>query len=310
MLLNKFELNLQIQIFNIMVEIIDGGNSTHARELGHRLCPHTWSAEIVLNNPSLVKQIHENYIKSGSNYITTFNYSCTPYYQSKKNFDYKKGIKIAGELAREVSTQYSHKNIKVLGCIPPYSESYRVDLIPENPEFNNFYRDCIQLLDKNIDIYLLETMSSYQEALKIITLIKEISGKPIWISFSTNKGNLLRCGHQISQLAKSLSKLGIEALLFNCIPISIIDEILSNLDTSNTNIKIGLYPNLHDHTIDDDFCLETSESNKSVVYKSLTPDEYMNYFKNWVHNNGVSIIGGCCGIGPEYIDKLNSLKYS
>ncbi|MEI8642257.1 homocysteine S-methyltransferase family protein [Pseudoalteromonas sp. Hal099] len=40
------------------------------------------------------------------------------------------------------------------------------------------------------------------------------------------------------------------------------------------------------------------------VRKDLTPLSYLQWAKQW-QQQGASIIGGCCGIGPEHIATLN-----
>ena len=39
----------------------------------------------------------------------------------------------------------------------------------------------------------------------------------------------------------------------------------------------------------------------------ITPNEYLEKAKNWV-KDGAQIIGGCCGVGPDFIKPLSKLK--
>ena len=39
----------------------------------------------------------------------------------------------------------------------------------------------------------------------------------------------------------------------------------------------------------------------------MRPSDYLKNAKNWVRD-GAQIIGGCCGIGPDFIETLSELK--
>ena len=40
---------------------------------------------------------------------------------------------------------------------------------------------------------------------------------------------------------------------------------------------------------------------------NMTPEDYLNEARSWVEN-GVKIIGGCCGVGVEEIKAISILK--
>lgn len=287
-----------------MLNLIDGGNSTHLRELGFKLCPKIWSAEILKDNPEAIEKVHDNFINAGSQYITTTNYSVTPYYQNKKYFDLDSLISLSGEIARK----RAKNNIKVLGSLPPYSESYSKDMIPEISKLREFYHKTASLLDKNIDIFLCETMSTLEEVVTAIASIREISEKPIWVSFSLSNHKQIKCGTDLLEVYQTLAELRVSAMLFNCCPIDIIDQALEYLkDSYNPNIKLGAYPNLHIKPIVNNFNLEKVTNENNIVYSSIKPEEFRDIVIKWKNEKNISIVGGCCGMGPEFIRILKGI---
>ena len=44
-----------------------------------------------------------------------------------------------------------------------------------------------------------------------------------------------------------------------------------------------------------------------VFEEIITPKRFASYAKKW-YENGVRIIGGCCGLGVEHIQELNKLR--
>jgi len=288
-----------------MLDIIDGGNSTYLRELGYELCPKIWSAKVLIDDPDAIEKIHGDFINAGSNYITTTNYSVTPYYQEKKYFNIDELISLSGKLAKKKAIQGS---AQVLGSIPPYSESYSKDMIPDDDKLYDFYIKTVSLLEPNIDIFLCETMSTFNEVIIAINCIKQISTKSIWVSFSISENNKLKCGTDIKNVYEKLANLEVEAMLFNCCPINIIEEALIYLkDVYNPKIKLGAYPNLHVEPIINNFNLEKVTNNNNIIYSSMTPIEFKNIVKKWYQELNISIIGGCCGIGPKYIRELRNI---
>ncbi|MEC8230891.1 MAG: homocysteine S-methyltransferase family protein [Pseudomonadota bacterium] len=45
----------------------------------------------------------------------------------------------------------------------------------------------------------------------------------------------------------------------------------------------------------------------STLREDVSPDKYRSFAERWV-DAGASVIGGCCGIGPEHIAELNELR--
>jgi len=42
------------------------------------------------------------------------------------------------------------------------------------------------------------------------------------------------------------------------------------------------------------------------IFEELNTEEALDYVKSWVRNYDVQLIGGCCGLGPEYITALSA----
>ena len=49
------------------------------------------------------------------------------------------------------------------------------------------------------------------------------------------------------------------------------------------------------------------EKPKWKLVENISPTYYLKEVKAWV-SNGAHIIGGCCGVGPDLIQAISSLK--
>ena len=60
------------------IELLDGAMGSEFIKRGINLPEHIWSADVNINYPDIVKEIHEEYIEAGAHYITTNTFRTTP----------------------------------------------------------------------------------------------------------------------------------------------------------------------------------------------------------------------------------------
>ena len=137
-------------------------------------------------------------------------------------------------------------------------------------------------------------------------------GRPLWLSFTLEDGNpgqvppRLRSGETVEQATRAAVRLAAQALLFNCSQ----PEVMGPAVTVATSVlaeaprpamAIGVYANAFPPQ-------DTSAQANSTLLtlrEDLSPNEYLRWARTWV-SCGASIVGGCCGIGPEHIAVLRS----
>ena len=284
------------------VILLDGGMG---QELIHRskFKPHPmWSAKILLEEPDLVEQIHYEYILAGAKVITLNNYSCTPERLerdgSPEMFEnlQKKAIEVA---RRARDRAMNSPEIKIAGCLPPLYASYKPSEAPNLEECIRSYERIAEVQVEDVDILICETMSSVKELIAAGQVASK-SGKTTWVSGSVSDqdGSLLRSGENLSDGVRELSKLNIDAVLLNCAFPESITVGLKLLEA--LNLPFGAYPNRFKSidkldvggTVD---VLEAREDLDEETFAAIASD--------WV-KNGAKIVGGCCEIGPKYINTL------
>ena len=284
---------------------LDGALGSILLDRANKSSSGLWSAQFLLDDPEAIKALYEEYIAVGSDLITTNTYSTIPSYLNKEKISAKMPelIDIAGKLAKEVADRHEH--VRVAGSLPPLEESYRPDLVLTEREALPIYKSLIEGLLPYVDIFLCETISSVQETQNVLKALdlynKEI---PIWLSWTLkeDKKDLLRSGESIEEAFKFAEKFNPEAYLFNCTDPNAISsglEVLQQL----TDKPIGGYPNVF--SVPDGWTLD----NDVVTLKNdLTKKSFSSFCQTW-KENGASIFGGCCGIGPELMaEMISSLK--
>ena len=282
--------------------ILDGGMGG---ELIRRGWPSggLWSAKALLENPEVVRAVHQDYVSAGAQVIITNSYSTVPSYLAKEDMQsrYVELTEIAARLAREVADA-APAEVRVAGCLPPLSESYRPDLVPGDDESRPIYSEIIKALSADVDLYLCETMSSVREAVNAASSVRETDpDKPLWVALTLadEPGGGLRSGENMDQVVSALEPYDVDAFLFNCTDPTSISVALEEL-VPLTNKPTGAYPNRFHvppgRTLDNEIAVEPTE---------MTVEDYLGFVDTW-RRSGATIIGGCCGVGPEFIAALSS----
>ena len=282
--------------------ILDGGMGG---ELIRRGWPSggLWSAKALLENPEVVRAVHQDYVSAGAQVIITNSYSTVPSYLAKEDMQsrYVELTEIASRLAREVADA-APAEVRVAGCLPPLSESYRPDLVPGDDESRPIYSEIIKALSADVDLYLCETMSSVREAVNAASSVRETDpDKPLWVALTLadEPGGGLRSGENMGQVVSALEPYDVDAFLFNCTDPTSISVALEEL-VPLTNKPTGAYPNRFHvppgWTLDNEIAVEPTE---------MTVEDYLGFVDTW-RRSGATIIGGCCGVGPEFIAALSS----
>ena len=210
-------------------------------------------------------------------------------------------IKKAGAIAREVADN-NDQEILVAGSLPPLDESYRPDLVPNEKDSIPIYEELIEELNSFVDIFLCETVSSIAETSNVLKALKNKAkhDTKIWLSWTLleDKSGRLRSKETIEDAFQFAESFYPDAYLFNCSDPKAITEVIKKL-SKLTDKPIGCYPNVFgvpfDWTLDNDVQVEP---------RNLSVKQFVEY-KNLWKDLGASIIGGCCGIGPDYIKAIS-----
>jgi S-methylmethionine-dependent homocysteine/selenocysteine methylase len=291
--------------------VLDGGTGRELRRIGAPFRQPEWSALALIEAPDFVRRVHEAYVYAGADVITTNSYAVVPFHIGDDRFE-SQGAALAalsGRLAREAADT-APRLVAVAGSLPPICGSYRADWFDASVA-RPILATLVDALRPYVDHWQAETLSSIEEA----ELVREVVGtdaKPLWISFTLEDGSgaaggpRLRSGQQVVEAVKAAVRLGAAAVLFNCSQPEVMGAAVSDaratldrLGGSARAIGIGVYANAFPPQG------ATAAANATLhdIRADLTPAGYLLWARDWVAR-GATIVGGCCGIGPEHIREL------
>lgn len=283
------------------ITVLDGGMGQELLARSQREVTTMWSADIMLHEPELVRDLHVDFINAGAQVITLNTYTATP--QRLANNDALGQLqalhKSAIKAAQDAITIANKPNIQIAGCLPPLVASYHPS---ESPDFEvslTTYRELVALQSADCDLFICETMSSIAEAKAACTAASE-SGLPVWLAFSVcdDVPDKLRGGELIETALDELVPEFTDTVLLNCSRPESIAQALPAVLTKAS--KTGVYANGFTSV---DSLYPGSTVKNLQARQDLSPENYAQHALYWAEK-GVSIIGGCCEISPAHIQVL------
>ncbi len=293
------------------ITILDGGMGRQLSRMGAPFKLPEWSALALIEAPHFVREAHEAFIDAGAQVITTNSYGIAPARIGEARFasDGRRLADLSGRLAR-AAAHHATKPVLVAGSLPPVFESYRPELFDADraPAIIDV---LVKGLGPHIDLWLIETQSSTAEAEVAIKVSRGME-LPMWISYTLRDeiGRAgppqLRSGESVEQAVVFALQRGAEAVLFNCsqpevMNAAVLGAATAIADHGGSAARIGVYANA--------FMPEAGAiepyAGISAMREDLDAQRYLDYATQWVQS-GATIVGGCCGIGPEHIAALRA----
>ena len=284
--------------------LLDGGTGRELQRMGAPFRQPEWSALALMESPSAVQEVHHRYLSAGADVVTANSYAVTPFHIGAERFAAEGRMLAdrAGRIGRAAIMAYGGG--RLAGSLPPVLGSYRPDLFSESAASPILDR-LIEGLAPHVDVWLGETLSSIPEARLIAG---RLAGRttPLWLSFTLMDDALeyrgrLRSGDAVSEAANAALELGAEALLFNCSQPEVMAEAVSEARAAlgAADLQIGVYANAFPPQSKD----AVANDGLDPIRDDLTPQTYLQFASQWT-KRGASIVGGCCGVGPEHIEAL------
>lgn len=238
-----------------------------------------------LTEPKLLQDIHRQYEQAGSQvvYANTFGAN-----RLKLEDRLEEVIKAGIENARlGAGTCKIALDIGPLGQLMEPMGTFT---------FEEAYEQFSQIVKagKDADLIVIETMSDLLETKAAVLAAKENSNLPVYVTMSFEENGRTFTGCTLESMAMTLEGLGVDALGFNCSvgPDGMID-LVKRLSQC-TNLPIIAKPN-------------AGLPDPATSRYDMKPEEFAKYMKQ-LHEAGASMIGGCCGTDPRFIESIAFLK--
>ena len=241
-----------------------------------------------LSNPEVVKNLYNQYLTAGSDVIQTNTFPGNRVTLGKHGLgDKTYQLNFAGvKLAKEISGDSAY----VAASVGPTGEL----LEPSGTlNFDNAYSIFTEPLkaleDAGADLVNFETFSDLNELRAAILAAKETTNLPIIASVTFNANSRTLFGNSAEVCAIVCQSLGVAIVGANCSggPDSLLEPIKKMYSVAS--IPLCVKANAGMPAMED-----------GKIFYHQKPEQFSSYTKEFVEN-GVRLIGGCCGTTPEFI---------
>lgn len=290
---------------NHKIVLLDGGlgqeiNKRSSHDASHPL----WSVEVMHSEPEIVVDVHSDFLKAGARTISTNNYtaSLTRLERHGALDRFRETHQLAIDLANQAieNSDIARDAVTIAGCLMPLAASYVAEAAHGYDRSYDEYCQVTEAQIHGVDMFLVETISNVEEARAACNALKSFGQNAyIGLTLSDDCSNKLRSGESLEQAVEVLIGAGATGLMVNCSFPEAVDKAMPILASSG--LTCGGYAN--GFTSIETLAPGTTVDSLSAR-KDLSPEAYTNHATRWV-NDGATIIGGCCEIGPDHIRHMH-----
>ena len=261
-----------------------------------------------LTQPQAIKDVHAAYFEAGADIVETNTFSGTTIGMADYHLEeyvYELNYESA-KLAREVADAFTAKNPDkprfVAGSIGPTNRTASMSPDVNDPGYRAVTFDDLRiaykqqveaLMDGGCDLLLVETIFDTLNAKAALFAIEEVKEErnrdiPIMVSGTiTDASGRTLSGQTVEAFLVSVSHIPLLSVGFNCaLGADLLKPYLQTL-SQNTSFNVSAHPN-------------AGLPNAFGEYDE-TPEQMQAFIKEYLDDNLVNIIGGCCGTTPAHI---------
>ncbi|MFW5831986.1 MAG: methionine synthase, partial [Prolixibacteraceae bacterium] len=261
-----------------------------------------------LTHPEIIAEIHDKYLDAGADIILTNTFNANRISQAdynKQHLVYEMN-KASAEIAKKEAEKYTKKTPEkprfVAGTLGPTNKTLSLSPDVNDPGYRavdfdtvkDTYREqALGLIDGGVDLFLIETVFDTLNAKAAILGVEEALTEknvklPLMVSGTiTDASGRTLSGQTLEAFLNSISHVDLLSIGLNCsLGASDLKPYVKEL-SGKAPFYISTHPN-------------AGLPNQFGGYDE-TPEIMAGYLKEYLDNNYVNILGGCCGTTPDHI---------
>lgn len=266
--------------------LLDGAMGTQLQKNGLTpgCCPEKW----VLEHPEVCEDIQRAYVSAGSQviYAPTFGASSAVL----ENHGVFSEVASYNKALVGISKRAADGRALVAGDISSTGEMlYPLGDVSFEDLYGIYHEQAQALEDAGADIFVIETMTNVAEARAAVLAVRDVSTKPVFVSFSCDENGKTMMGTDVCAALHIMQSMGVDAFGLNCSvgPEEMLPQIKRLFD--NAYIPLIAKPNAG---------LPETVDGKTVF--NVDAETFAGFIPA-LAEAGASIFGACCGSDETYI---------
>ncbi len=290
------------------VVVLDGGLATELQKRGANLDDRLWSASVLIDRPELIAQVHTAYLEAGADVAITASYQASFEGLAQRGLDQagaadlmRRSISLAVD-ARDAwwDEHGSDDRVRpsVAASVGPYGAvlangaEYSGDYGRSVRDLRDFHARRLEVLAEpsaGADLLAVETIPSALEAEALVAALAEHPDRPAWVAFTCRDDERLGDGTPLEDAVRIVTDAtNVFAVGVNCTAPAHVASLVAHAAAA-TDRPVLAYPNRG-----------APYDAASKTWGVPDPVDLGALARRWV-DAGASMVGGCCGTGPEDI---------
>ena len=273
--------------------LLDGATGSNLFVMGmpRGICSEEW----ILDHPDVLVELQKAYVEAGSQIL------CAPTFGANRFNLSSHGLGAQVEEMNHELVKISKKAVDGKAYVAGDVTAI-VKMIGMSPEatyekaMERYKEQMRYLVDAGVDVILMETMTSMDEAMAALEAAQQVCDLPVLCSMTIDADGSIYAGGHIFEAAETLQEMGADAVGINCSVGP--EQLVSIVEGQNQRLHIPMIvkPNAGMPKISD-----TGEASYD-----MTPERFGRSMKVLLEK-GAKIVGGCCGTTPDYIRELKKI---
>lgn len=278
---------------------LDGGLASELEARGHVLGDTLWSARVLADAPREVRAAHGAYVDAGARVLVTASYQV-----SRQGFVAAGRVPEAADDALRTSVAVARQaadghDVLVAASVGPYGailhdgSEYRGRYGVSHDFLVDFHAQRLEVLvSAQPDVLAIETIPDVDELSAIVEALAAFPAVPAWVSLSCRDGESTWAGQPIEEAAAVAAEApSVLAVGVNCTEPVYVSSLLGRLSGAS-DLALLAYPNAG------------GSYDPVGGWQGVGSPGDMRTVREWAAIDGVALIGGCCGVGPDQVARI------
>ncbi|HLB97899.1 MAG TPA: homocysteine S-methyltransferase family protein, partial [Acetobacteraceae bacterium] len=298
-----------LDVLRERVLLCDGGTGARVQGMTLDIERDYWGREnctdvLCLSRPDLVREIHRGYFEAGADMVETNTFGASPVTLGEfdlggRAFEINR---VAGELAREAAESFADGRHRwVLGSLGPGTKLPSLGNIAYDALEAALAEQCRGLIAGGVDAILIETCQDtlqIKAAVNGAKIARAAAGTdtPVFVQVTVETTGTLLVGPDIAAAATVVDALDVPLMGLNCATGP--QEMAEHVRWLGGNWPglLSVQPNAG-----------LPELVDGQTHYPLGAAELASWLERFVVEDGVNLIGGCCGTSTEHIAALDAM---
>ncbi len=273
---------------------LDGATGSNLVKAGmpSGVCPEQW----ILEHSDVMLKLQRAYVEAGTNILYAPTFTANRVKLSEYGLQHRMREMIGGLVAisREAA-KGAAQPVYVAGDLTMTGEQLKPMGKMELEDLIDIYKEQICLLQEaGADLLVVETMMSLAEARAALIAAKEVCELPVMVTMTFEANGRTLYGTDARTAAVVLESLGADAVGANCSTGPAQMQPVVEEMVKYTAIPVIAKPNAGMPYLDE----------QGNTCYNMDAEEFAEEMKG-LAEAGASILGGCCGTAPEYIERIH-----